>query len=168
MAFETVESMINETADPIDFTDCKGVGAHLVGNECACGPFSVFDENQECQCIDGHMRFGNKACIMCAGVGANLNEFGVCTCAEHSVLRFNRDTNQLHCECQEGFFTSNTNVNTCFKCVGGVFDPDTNDCTCEGAGKIFNAETKRWGCKSLIFVHEMLILHQRRTPCTRT
>ena len=87
MAFETVESMINETADPIDFTDCKGVDAHLVGKECACGPFSVFDENQECQCIDGHMRFGNKACIMCAGVGANLNEFGVCTCAEHSVLR---------------------------------------------------------------------------------
>ena len=79
--------MINETSDPIDFTDCKGVGAFLSGGECACGPFSDFDDNQECQCLDGHMRFGNKACIMCAGVGANLNEAGVCTCAEHSVLR---------------------------------------------------------------------------------
>lgn len=79
--------MINETSNPIDFTDCKGVGAFLSGGECACGPFSDFDDNQECQCLDGHMRFGNKACIMCAGVGANLNEAGVCTCAEHSVLR---------------------------------------------------------------------------------
>ena len=151
MAFEAVESMINDTADPIDFTDCKGVGAHLVGNECECGPFAAFDENQECQCKEGYMRFGNKACIMCSGVGANLNEFGVCTCAEHSVLRFIKDANQLHCECQEGFFTSNINVNTCFKCSGGVFNPDTNDCTCEGAGKIFNAETKRSGCKSSFF-----------------
>ena len=43
-------------------------------------------------------------------------------------------------------------MNTCFKCSGGVFDPDTNDCTCEGAGKIFNAETKRSGCESYFFL----------------
>ena len=142
--------MINgsDPFDPIDMTDCKGVGAYLNAGECTCGPFALFDDNQECSCADGHMRFGNTACIMCSGVGANLNEFGVCTCAEHAVLSFNRDSNQLECKCQDGFFTSNVNVNTCFKCNGGVFNKDTNECSCEGDGNVYNSQTQRLGFKN--------------------
>ena len=112
------------------FVRCAGPGAIIPedGASCTCGDNSFWDANlEECVCEAGFMATlatnweRNPSCVLCSGVGAYADHYGICKCGDGAVL------NGSNCECPDGTVSDVLN-SRCYDGIDSFFDKDLYTC----------------------------------------
>ena len=112
---------------------------------CECGPGSKPIVDGECGCKDKHLlNDAGDECILCFGLGAQLNVFDECQCADRNAIVVDNE-----CACNEAddwFLLGSTSE--CKKCVAGLaeLNQETGVCACNTENAILASDGTSCEC----------------------
>ena len=128
---------IEDPSCPVDtpasmpsFVRCVGPGAIIPedGASCTCGDNSIWNADLgECECEDGYLGSTqanwqrNPICVICSGVGAYVDHYGVCKCGDGAIL------DGSNCYCPAGT-VSDTLERFCYDGIDQFFNDDLYTC----------------------------------------
>ena len=115
------------------FVKCVGPGAIIPedGASCTCGDNSSWNaDTEECACDDGYIGSlqsnweRNPHCVICSGVGAFVDQYGVCKCGDGAVL------DGSDCYCPDGSVSDSLN-RFCYDGIDQFFDDRLYSCAAD-------------------------------------
>ena len=112
---------------------------------CECGPGSKPIDNGECSCKDNHLlNDAGDECILCFGLGAQLDVFDKCTCADRNAIVTD---NECACNEAENWFLLGS-TGECKKCVAGLaeLNQETGVCACNTENAVLAADGTSCEC----------------------
>ena len=131
---------IEDPSCPVDtpatmpsFVKCVGPGAIIPedGASCTCGDNSSWNaDTEECACDDGYIGSlesnweRNPHCVICSGVGAFVDQYGVCKCGDGAVL------DGSDCYCPDGSVSDSLN-RFCYDGIDQFFDDRLYSCAAD-------------------------------------